>query len=85
MQTKSTNPKLEQPEIPKDLKKSSSKLQRYRKEKNILSPYRIPPSSNTTHTRRQKSPSINLDDVEIDLKWSQDDLKWPQNKLKRTG
>ena len=58
---KSNNPRLKQSEIAKLLELSSSKIPRYRREINILSPYRIPPSSKTNHTRKPKAP--NLDDV----------------------
>ena len=51
---KSNNPKLKQSEIARELEISSSTLQRYRREVNIISPYRIPPSS-ISHTRKQKT------------------------------
>ena len=55
MEIKSNNPRLKQSEI---LKKelSSSTIQRYRREINMLSPYRIPPSSKTNEeNKRQKT------------------------------
>ena len=74
MEIKSINPKIKQPEIAKELKISSSTKQRYRREINTLSPYRMPPSSNTNHTRKQKTPNTNLDDV----KMTSNDPKKPQ-------
>ena len=50
MEIKSNNLNLKQSEIAKELKMSCSTLQRFRREINMLSPHRIPPSSNT-HTR----------------------------------
>ena len=43
MEIKSINSKLKQSEIAKYLEISSSTIQRYRREINTLSPYRIPP------------------------------------------
>ena len=54
-------PQLKQSENANLLELSSSTIQRYRKEINMLSPYRLPPSSNTNQTK-QKTPSTNLDD-----------------------
>ena len=56
MELKSNNPKLKQPEIAKPLELTSSTIQRYRKEINMLSTYKIPPSSKTNQTRKQKTP-----------------------------
>ena len=47
---KSVNAKVIQDQIAKDLGCSSSTLQRYRQDINMLSPYRIPPNS---HKRKQ--------------------------------
>ena len=44
-------PKIKSSEVAKELAKSTSILQRYRREIDMLSPYRIPQSSNT-HTRK---------------------------------
>ena len=44
MEIRSVHPELKQSEIAKELKISSSTLQRYRREINMLSPYRIPSS-----------------------------------------
>ena len=53
MEFKYTNPKLKQCEKAREEKISSSTLQRYQREKNMISPYRTPPSSNN-HTGKQK-------------------------------
>ena len=66
----STNPIIKQSEIAKELKKSSSLQPRYRREMNMLSPYRIPPSSKTL-TRKQKTSNH----TEHDLKMTSNDLK----------
>ena len=54
MMNMSNNPKMKQSEIARELKLSSSTIQRYRREINMLSRYRIPPSSNA-HTRKQRT------------------------------
>ena len=83
METKSKNPKLKQSEIAKLLELSSSTIQRYGKEINMPSLYRIPPSSKTNHTRKQKTPNTNLDDVKVTsnyLKKTSKDLKKISNE-----
>ena len=60
MESKTINPKLKQSEIAKDLKISSSTIQQYKTDINMLCLYRIPPSSNTNHTRKQKTSNTNL-------------------------
>ena len=67
---KSINSNLKQSETARELKMSSSTLQRYRREINMLSPYRTPLSSNT-HTRKQKISNH----TEPDLKVTFNDLK----------
>ena len=49
------NPKMKQFEIANHLKMSSSTLQRYRNEKNMLSPYRINPNNVKKRSKRLKS------------------------------
>ena len=66
----SVNPKSKQSEKAKELQISSSTLQCYRREINLLSPYKIPPSSNTL-TKKQKSSNPS----EHDTKMSSNDLK----------
>ena len=51
MEIKSNNPRLKQTEVAKLLELSSSTIQRYRREINKLSLYRIPPSSKTNRTK----------------------------------
>ena len=65
MEIKPDNPKLRQSEIAKMLELSSSPIQQYRTEINMLSPCRLPPSSKTNHTRKQKTPNKKLDDVKV--------------------
>ena len=84
MEIKSINRKLKQSEIAKDLKISSSIIQRYRREINMRSPYRISPSTNTNHIKKQKTPNTNLDFVQMasnDLKMTSNDLKMTSNEL----
>ena len=47
----------------------------------MLSPYRIPTSSKTNHTRKQKTPNTNLDDVKV----TSNDFKMTSNDLKATS
>ena len=70
IEIKSTNSKLKQSEIARELKMSSSTLQRYRRETNMLSSYRIPPSSKT-HTRKQNISNH----TDFEFKMTSDDLK----------
>ena len=44
---------------------STSTIQRFRRELNMLSPYRVSPSLNTNYTSKQTTPSTNLDDVKL--------------------
>ena len=62
MEIKSIKPKLKQSEIATELKISSTTLQRYRRELNMLSPYRIPPSSNAN---RGKQKTLNHTDHDL--------------------
>ena len=59
IEDKSVNPKLTQDQKAKCLSCSSSTLQRYRNDINMLSPYRILP--NITNTRSKKVSNTNLD------------------------
>ena len=76
MEIKSINPKFKQSEIAEELKLSSFTIQRYKREINMLSFYRIPPSSNTNRTRK-KTLKTDLDSV----KMTTNDLKMPSNEL----
>ena len=60
MEIKAMNPKLEQIEMAKQINHSSSTLQRYRSNTNMLRPYRIPPY---IHKRRQKPQMKTSDDL----------------------
>ena len=60
MRTKYENTKMKQSEIANQLGLSSSTLQRYRNEINMLSPYRI--SVNNTKKRSKKASNTNFDD-----------------------
>ena len=59
MRTKYENPKMKQSELANQLGKSSSTLQRYRNDINMLSPYRNNP--NNTNKRTKKTSKINFD------------------------
>ena len=76
MEIKSINSKLKESEIAGELKKSSSTLQRCRRELNMLSPFRIPFSNN--RTGKQKTSNH----TEFDLKAISNDLKMTSNDLK---
>ena len=83
MEIKSNNPKLKQSEITKLLELLFSTIQRYRVEINMLSPYRIPSSSESNHTRKQKTRNTNFGDVKVtsnELKLSSNDLKTTSNE-----
>ena len=75
MEFESINLKLKQSKIVKKLAMSTSTLQRFRREINMLSPYRKPPSSSNTNTRH----------TEHDLKATSRDLKLTSNDLKMTS
>ena len=51
MEIKSMNPKSTQKELAKELRLSTSSLQRYRQDKNLPSPYGVPSNS---HKRKQR-------------------------------
>ena len=75
MNIKYQNPKLKQSEIASQLNMSPSTIQRYRNDKNMLSPYRI----NSNNVKKQ-SKKVKIDD--------NGDLKRPQmtsNDLKTTS
>ena len=60
MRVKYENPKMKQSEIANQLGLSSSTLQIYRNDINILSPYRI--STNNTKKRSKKALNTNFDE-----------------------
>ena len=78
MEIKSNNPRLKQSEIAKLLELSSSTIQRYRREINMLSPYRI--KSSETNEKKQKVPGTSFDDVNV----ASNDLKVTSNDLEAT-
>ena len=55
------NPKMKQSEIANQIGMSSSTLQRYRKDINMLSPYRINPNNNHKRTKKVKSTDFDND------------------------
>ena len=81
MRVKYENPKMKQSQKANQLSLSSSTLQRYRNDINMLSPYRINP--NNTNKRTKKAKNRNLDNDSQ----PNDDDKRPQmtsNDLKST-
>ena len=78
MEMKSLNPELTEKKIAKELGYPNSRLKRYRKDINMLSPYRF--SSNITNKRRQKISNANLDDISN----REHDLKRPQMTSKES-
>ena len=81
MRVKYENPKMKQSEIANQLGMSSSTLQRYRDDINMLSPYRISP--NNTKKRSKKVKIIDFDNNshnEADVKR----LQMTSNNLKTT-
>ena len=80
IEIKCINPKLKQSEVAKELAIATSTLQRYRREINMLSPYRKLQSSNT-HTRKQKASNL----TETDLQMTSNDLEMTANDLRETS
>ena len=86
MENNFNNPGLKQSEIAKFLEPSSSTVQRFIREINLHSPHRIPPSPETSHTRKQKTPNTNFDDVKVTsngFKMTSNDLKTNSNEQLR--
>ena len=83
MEIKSIKPKLKQSQIARELEISSATLQRYRRELNMFSPYRKPPSSNT-HTRKQKTSNHTVHDLKMTSNYvkttSNETFKYQKNK-----
>ena len=91
MRIKYENLKLKQSEITNQLGKSSSTLQRYRNDKNILSRYRVNPNNTNKRTKKASNTSFdNNSHRELDAKRPQvtsNDLKTntkPNEKNKNT-
>ena len=82
MSVKYENPKMKQSQIANQLGLSSSTLQRYRNDINLLSPYRI--NQNNTSKRTKKASNTNFDNNSH----NNHDVKRPQmtsNDLKTTS
>ena len=80
MKFKYENPKLKQPQIADQLGLSTSTLQRYRNDINMLSPYRINPKNNHKSTKKVKNTEFDNDSHnEVDVERSQ----MTSNDLKR--
>ena len=87
MRIKYENPRMKQSEIAKQLGKSSSTLQRYRNDINMLSPYRN--NANNTNKRTKKAKNTTFDnnlhnepDVKRPQMTSKETVKNRKNKLK---
>ena len=61
MRIKYENPKLKQSELANQLGYSSSTLQRYRNDMNMLSPYRIQSNNNNKRTKKASNTNFNND------------------------
>ena len=87
MKLKYENPKMRQSEIANQLVMSSSTLQRYRNDINMLSPYRISPNNTKKRTKKAKidditelkRPQMTSNDVKTT---SNETVKNRKNKLK---
>ena len=80
MQIKNENPKLKQSEIANQFGYSSSTLQRYRNDLNMLAPYSINP--NNTNSRTKRLQILLLTKIQI-ANLTLEDFKWPQITLKQ--
>ena len=80
MHIKYQNPKMKQSEIANNLNMSSSTLQRYRNDINMLSPYRI--SHNNTKKRSKKAKIDNNDEPKRPQLTSNDKKTKSKNVLK---
>ena len=78
---KNENPKLKQSEIADQLSYSSSTLQRYRKDINLLSPYRM--LSNNTNKRTKKASNTNFN-INQHLKHELKGYQMTSNDFKRS-
>ena len=87
MYMKYQNPKLKQSELANNLNMSSSTIQRYRNDINMLSPYRISPNNVKKRTKKAKiddigdlkRPQMTSNDVKTTLN---ETVKNKKNKLK---
>ena len=89
MNIKYNNPKMTQSEISSQLNMSSSSIQRYRNDINMLSPYRINP--NNVKKRPKKAKINDIDDLKRlqltsnDLKTTSNDKKTKSKNVLRAG
>ena len=80
MRVKYENPKMKQSERANQIGLSTSTLQRYRNDINMLSPYRINSNSNNERTKKGKNTDFNNDTHhDPDVKMTSNDLKRPQS------
>ena len=88
MKVKYENPKLKQSQVADQLGLSTSTLQRYRNDINMLSPYRINPKNNQKRTKKVKNTDFDNDSHhEADAKRPQmtsKDINQHQKKSKKT-
>ena len=61
MKVKYENPRMKQTEIANQIGLSTSTLQRYRNDINMLSPYRINPNNNHKRTKKVKNTDFDND------------------------
>ena len=88
MRVKYENPRMKQSEIANQLGMSSSTVQRYRNDINMLSPYRINPNNTKKRSKKAKiddncdlkRPQMTSNDVKTT---SNESIKNKKNKLKR--
>ena len=83
MKVKYENPRIKQSEIANQIGLSTSTLQRYRNDINMLSPYRINPNNNHKRTKKVKNTDFDNDSHdETDVtrpKMTSNDLKRSQS------
>ena len=77
---KNQNPKMKQSEIANHFNMSSSTIQRYRNDINMLSPYRINPNNNKKRPKKAKIDDIG--DLKRPQMTSNEPVKNKKNKLK---
>ena len=87
MRVKYENPKMKQSQIANQLGLSSSTLQRYRNDINMLSPYRIHQNNTNKRTKQVKNTNFDNDlhresDVKRPQMTSNESVKNKKNKLK---
>ena len=85
MRVKYENPKLKQSEIANQLGYSTSTLQRYRIDINMVSPYTIHPNNTNKRTKKYKNTNFdNNSHRDHDLERPQMTLKQIQHQIRRT-